>query len=397
VTEQTPEDLEGYADHSDGGQEAADASGQNQAAVAGEPEGSKVPVETVSGTADAGQGNTPQAGGDTSQGAAPDTTAEEAGQTENLGNHEAAEDVLGTAVEDSDFLQLIYDSSEVDYMSYIPEMKSDSELNNALDINNPDLEIDARAAILFDAATKEVLYYKNAVEPVFPASTAKLLTSLVTLDWCSEDEQITVGNEVSLIAVDATRAYLKAGEVLTLRNLLEGMLLPSGNDAAFAAAAYVGRKSLQDKNASAQAAIKEFIRLMNLKASELGAKNSCFKTPDGYDALGQYTTAYDMGRIGLAAINNDIIKSITKKSRSRNVFISGEDVTWYNTNNLINKDSGSYYSNAIGLKTGTSSMAGKCLIAAGRKDGRTVVCAVMDSSASGRWEDAEKLLKYGLK
>ena len=316
--------------------------------------------------------------------------------TESSGNSAASQDVLGTSAENFNFLQLIYDSENTDYMSYIPQMNTDSEIKNALNIDNPQIELKAKAAILFDVDTKEVLFYKNAVEPIFPASTAKLLNSLVALDWCTEEEQITVGDEVGMIATDATRAYLKPGQVLTLHNLLEGMLLPSGNDAAFAMAAYVGRKSLQNKNASAQAAILEFVRLMNEKAAALGAKNSCFKTPDGYDAIGQFTTAYDMGRIGLAAIDNDILCGIVKKSRSRNVFISGEDVTWYNTNALINKNSARYYSRAIGLKTGTSTMAGKCLIAAAKKDGREVVCAVMDSSTSGRWEDATALLKYGL-
>jgi D-alanyl-D-alanine carboxypeptidase (penicillin-binding protein 5/6) len=135
---------------------------------------------------------------------------------------------------------------------------------------------------------------------------------------------------------------------------------------------------------------------MNEEAANLGVKNSCFKTPDGYDAIGQYTTAYDMGLIGIAASQNSVIKDIAQESSSRNVFISGEDVSWSNTNKLITRYSGQYYSKAIGLKTGTSSMAGRCLIAAAESNGKKVVSVILDSTIEGRWEDAIALLKYGL-
>jgi D-alanyl-D-alanine carboxypeptidase (penicillin-binding protein 5/6) len=173
------------------------------------------------------------------------------------------------------------------------------------------------------------------------------------------------------------------------------MLLPSGNDAAYAVAAYVGRKSLGNPDASKEEAVAEFVRLMNMKAAGLGVKNSCFRTPDGYDAVGQYTTAYDMGLIGVAASKNNVITDISQKSSSRNIFVSGEDITWDNTNKLVTKYSGQYYSHAIGLKTGTSTMAGRCIVAA-EEDGKEVVCVIMDSSSEGRWEDAIALLKYGL-
>lgn len=311
-------------------------------------------------------------------------------------SNEIAGDSLTAVSNTSAKPQLIYDSSKVDYKAYIPRMQMDGELKSALNITNPDISIDAKAAILFDIETKKVLYYKNAVKAVFPASTLKLLTSLTALAWCSEDEKVTIGDEITMIAPDSTKADLKEGQVLRFRNLLEAMLLPSGNDAAYAVAAYVGRKSLKEPEASKEAAVAEFIRLMNKQAAELGVKNSCFKTPDGYDAIGQYTTAYDMGLIGMAAAKNSAITEIVKKSSSRNTFISGEDVTWDNTNKLINRYSGEYYSAAIGLKTGTSSMAGKCLISAAKEKGREVLCVIMKSTSEGRWEDSIQLMKYGL-
>ena len=304
--------------------------------------------------------------------------------------------IFTTSIDTYEAPQLIYDCNTVDYEQYIPDMIFDSSLEAALDINNPSIDVDAEAAILLDADTKKVLFYKNAVQAKFPASTAKLLTSLVAMDWCEVEEQVTVGEEVSMIASDSTRAYLREGQVLTIRNLMDAMLLPSGNDAAYVVAAYVGKKSLNDKTVTKERAIAEFVRLMNEKAYSLGVKNSCFKTPDGYDAIGQYTTAYDMGLIGIAAAENSVITEVSSQSSSRDIFVSGEDVTWSNTNKLVTKYSGQYFSNAIGLKTGTSTMAGRCLVAAAEKDGKKVVCVVMDSTSAGRWEDAIAMLKYGL-
>lgn len=316
--------------------------------------------------------------------------------TPTSGETDTTTGTFSTSVDSFEAPDLILDCNTIDYMSYIPNIVIDSALEIALDIKNPGISVDAEAALLMDAKTKKVLFYKNAVQAMFPASTAKLLTSLVALDNCKVDEQVTIGDEVKMIASDSTRAYLKKGQVLTIHNLLEGMLLPSGNDAAYAVAAYVGRKSLGKPKASREEAVAEFIRLMNVKAKELGVKNSCFKTPDGYDAVGQYTTAYDMGLIGVAAANNTTIVEISQKSSSRNNFVSGEDVTWSNTNKLITRYSGQYYSKAIGLKTGTSTMAGRCIVAAGEDNGKKVICVIMDSTQAGRWEDAIELLKYGL-
>ena len=306
------------------------------------------------------------------------------------------EDALGDNIVKLPDMQLITNCNDVDYMQYIPEMKYDSKIEVALDIDNPNLDIDARSAILIDVKTRKVIYYKDPVVPVFPASTAKLLTALVALDICMEEEEVTVGDELDLVAGDSTVAGLRKGRVLSIRNLIEGMLVPSGNDAAYVIAAYVGKKSLNNEKANLDEALPEFIRLMNNKAKSLGTINSSFKTPDGYDAIGQYTTAYDMGMIGLAAAESDTIREVGSKTSARNVFVDGHDVTWYTTNSLIKKNSGKYYSNCIGLKTGTSEMAGRCLISLGEKNGKEVVSIIMDSNSAGRWEDSIKLLKYGL-
>ncbi len=292
--------------------------------------------------------------------------------------------------------QLIYDCTEIDYYAYVQEPVIDSKIEVALDIINPDIEVVADAAILIDADTKEVLFHKNACKPLFPASTSKLLSSLVTLEWCQEDEEVIVGEEVNYIAADSSKANIREGQILTIRNLIEGMLLPSGNDAAYVVAAYVGRKSLEDLDASGELAVGEFVRLMNEKAESLGAINSHFKTPDGYDAIGQYTTAYDIGLIGLASAENETILEISNKASSRNMFPSGEDITWRNSNALVNENSGRYYPYADGLKTGTSTMAGKCLVSHASKDSKNLICVVLSSTSAGRYDDTITLLDYGL-
>ena len=325
-----------------------------------------------------------------------DTQNAQVSDNADVDENSATADTIGVGVVDLPDMQLIYDSNQVDYMKYIPDMVYDSKIEVALDIENPELDINAKSAILFDAKTRKVLYYKDPVIPIFPASTAKLLTALVAVDWCIEEDEVIAGDELELIAADSTRANLKKGQVLTIRNLLEGMLVPSGNDAAYVIATYVGRKSLNNENASLKEAMPEFIRLMNSKAKSLGAVNSNFKTPDGYDAIGQYTTAYDMGLIGMAAADNEVILEICNKSKARNVFVDGNDVTWSNTNSLVIKESGRYYPYCLGLKTGTSTMAGRCLISVAKKDGKEVVSVVMSSDSVGRWEDSTTLLKYGL-
>ncbi len=293
--------------------------------------------------------------------------------------------------------QLILDHTKVDYMSHIPKMKWDSDLKKAMDIKNPKIDLEADAAILLDAKTGKVLYYKNPVKAEFPASTLKLLTAMIALKNCDINEEVTIGDEITMIASDSSRAYLKQGEKLTIENLLQGMLLPSGNDAAYAVAAYVGRKTLNNPKATKEEALSKFRKMMNQEAGRLGLKNSNFVTPDGYDAIGQYTTAYDMGLIGMAAIKYSKIVEISQKSSCSTKFISGEEVTWTSTNKLLNRKSGDFYSPAFGLKTGTSTMAGKCLVSAAKNGNKEVVCVIMHSNTDGRWEDAIKLMDYGLK
>lgn len=296
-----------------------------------------------------------------------------------------------------DEVELIKDSSQISYMSYVPYEINNTDMASKIITNKPSLEIAAKSALLVDAETGEILYYKNPCKTIFPASTSKLLTALVALDYYDVDDIITVGDEVSKIASDSSKANLVKGHAFTLDMLLEALLIPSGNDAAYVIATYSGRKALNNMDASIDDALIEFISLMNKKANDLGAVNSCFKTPDGYDAIGQYTNVYDMALIGIEAIKHDIILKVCQKVKSRTVCLTGQIYNWNNTNGLINKDSANYFEYAIGLKTGTSTMAGRCLISAAQYKGKKYIAVVMNSTPQNRFTDTHKILEYAIK
>jgi len=247
--------------------------------------------------------------------------------------------------------------------------------------------------VLYDATADEVLYKKNANEKCYPASLTKLATALVALDYTKPEDVFTIGSEVSMISPGSSRAYLTAGTQLTMENLLQALLLPSGNDAAYAIAVQVGRIIGGDPDMDRYAAVSLFCKEMNKKAKELGCKKTKFANPDGYHESGHYTTAADMLCIAKAAVENDVIKNIMSQPQVTVRFISGQSVTWQSSNRLLIPENTYTYEGAFGLKTGTTDEAGKCLAACATRDGRTSIAIVMGSeSENGRWDDARGLL-----
>ena len=265
------------------------------------------------------------------------------------------------------------------YITELPEVSETCEVS---------AEIEAKYAYLLELDTNTVLYAKESETQTAPASTAKMLTALTVLEYCGEDDSVTLGEEIQLIAEDASRAWLSVGSELTVRQLLVALLLPSGNDAAYALAVYTGRILVGSDAASAEEAIAAFVEAMNTKAAEIGAVDSHFLVPDGYDTEGQYTTARDLALIAAEFLNYDTLREIAGSYRISNVWLSGEDVTYYNTNELLNPDSPYYYEQATGLKTGRSVEAGSCLISCASIDGRQYICVVMGSTDEARWSDS---------
>lgn len=256
-----------------------------------------------------------------------------------------------------------------------------------------DAQTMSECVYLIDADTGEELFSKNSDKRTAPASTAKILTALVVLEYCEMDENVTAGDEVRLVAADASRAQVYIGDTLNIEQLLTALLLPSGNDAAYVLAAYTGRKILNDNNAETSAAIEAFVEEMNSKASQIGAADSVFKSPDGYDSKGQYTTAEDMVKIAGEFVKSDKLMEIAGQYSKYDIWTGGKEVSYYNTNEMLNPDSIYYMDCVTGIKTGTSDLAGACLISSAKINSKTYICAVMGGTEEERFTDTAAL--YG--
>jgi|GEM_PF-2223668 len=255
-------------------------------------------------------------------------------------------------------------------------------------------DIVAKNAYLYNVSADTILFEKNSDQHIAPASTAKMMTALTVLDYCDKEEVVSVGQEIDLVAKDSSTAGLHSGNILTVHQLLNALLLPSGNDAAYALAVFTGRKICGDDNISIDKALIAFLRKMNEKAADIGANDSSFVNPDGYDATGEYTTAHDLACIAKEFHDSDLLRDISATYRISDVWLSSQEVTYYNTNELINPASPYYFKYATGIKTGTSSGAGCCLVSAANIKDELYLCVVMGSSDNGRWTDSLKLYHF---
>ena len=229
-------------------------------------------------------------------------------------------------------------------------------------------------------------------DKVYPASITKLFSAFVALQYLDPEEVITAGDELDMIAEDSSIAYIQKGHRLTAKMLVEGMMLPSGNDAAHILAAAAARKAANDNSLTAPEAIRYFVDLMNATANAMGMKNSHFSNPDGYHADDHYTSLGDLTTIARLALGNPTISTYTKTYEDDVKYASGQTITWKNTNHLINPYSEYYISTAIGLKTGYTDEAGNCLMSAFRYGGRTVVVGVFGCPKGyGRFIDTTTL------
>jgi D-alanyl-D-alanine carboxypeptidase (penicillin-binding protein 5/6) len=247
--------------------------------------------------------------------------------------------------------------------------------------------------ILGNVTDGRILYTKNAEAKCYPASLTKLMTAVVAVENMPSDAIFTVGNEVYMIDPQSSRAYLAVGTRLTLENLLQAMLLPSGNDAAYVLGVQVGRAIAGDENLDSQAAVAVFAKKMNEKAAALGCVGTHFVNPDGIHDNNHYTTAADMLKIAACALQNEMISRVVATPAVNTTLLSGHAVSWRNSNRLVQENNAYSYAGATGLKTGSTDEAGYCLAASASRDGKTCVAVVMGSKTeSGRWEDASGLL-----
>ncbi|HPZ90573.1 MAG TPA: D-alanyl-D-alanine carboxypeptidase family protein [Bacillota bacterium] len=256
-------------------------------------------------------------------------------------------------------------------------------------------ETAAEAAILVEQKTGAVLYAKNADKQMFPASTTKILTALIAVEEGDVDEMVTVGNEVLWIPWDSSKAGLMAEDRLTLRELLYGLMLPSGNDAAYTIAVHIGRKIAGNPDLPIGAALDVFVERMNRRARELGAMHSNFTAPDGYHDDEHYTTARDLALIARAAMAHPLLRKVVATGHFTPQTWTGEYVRpWGNTNLLIRPYQFSY-EHATGIKTGYTGPAGFCIVASAARDDLELIAVVLNTSKDGRWLDSVGLLEYG--
>ena len=265
-------------------------------------------------------------------------------------------------------------------------------------------DITASAAILIEESTGTILYEKNAEQKMYPASMTKVLTALVALDYFQPEELVTVGTEINEVSLDSSKAGHQVGETLTMKNIIRGLIIPSGNDSANVVAAAVAKRAENNDTLSFSQCEAVFTDLMNQKAEELGAVNSHFSNAHGYHAEDHYTCAKDMALFSKAFMENATLAEIANEKSfsgngADNMFddnaeIKTQDYVWRSHNLLITE--GEYnYGYAIGIKTGFTDEAGDCLTAAAKKDGETLISVIFNSEDPNRWLDAKNLFEYG--
>ena len=238
------------------------------------------------------------------------------------------------------------------------------------------LSISAEAYVLFCADNGKTLNSKNENKKMKPASTTKLMTSLIALEEsASNDKQVKFTEEM---IAEGSSMYLKTGEVVKLSDLATGMMMASGNDAANATAI------------SVSGSIEKFSDRMNERAKLIGMENTNFVTPSGLDDENHYSTAYDMALLMSYALENEDFAKLTSQKSAVVSFIepSSKKTTYSNHNRLL-----SMYEYCTGGKTGYTMSAGRCLVSSAKKDGLTLICVTLNDRND--WQDHIDLYNYG--
>lgn len=253
------------------------------------------------------------------------------------------------------------------------------------------------ACLLMEESTGKILYSKNANSIMYPASTTKIMTAILTLEKCNlSDTAVVSHNAVFSIPSGYSTASLVEGEVLTIEQLLNVLLIPSANDAAVVLAEHIA------------GSVEAFSDMMNSKAVELGCLNTHFVNPNGIHNENHYSTAYDLALIGKYAMQFPTFKEISSKTRYTlpitNAY-SKEDRIFNTTNDLIKPNYSSsptnyYYKYATGGKTGYTDPAGQCIVAAATKDNVSLIAVTLhgdftEDNLSQRALDCKALFEYG--
>ena len=235
------------------------------------------------------------------------------------------------------------------------------------------VDVSAGGVMLMDARTHKVLYAKTAHEKLPMASTTKIMTAILAIEAGNLDALVTVPQEA--YGVEGSSMYLRLGEQISMRDLLYGLMLISGNDAAVAIAVHVG------------GSVEGFAALMNAKAASLGAHNTHFVTPNGLPDPDHYTTAYDLALIACYAMQNETFREIVGTTYYQTT--TGEIARTVKNKNKILWE----YEGGNGVKTGYTMAAGKCLVFAAEREGMQLVGVVLN--CPDMFPSAKRLLDYG--
>lgn len=231
--------------------------------------------------------------------------------------------------------------------------------------------INARSALVMDFDTGTVLYEKNAYRKRPMASTTKIMTAIVAIENCSLDDDVIISDKADRMG--GSVMGIKSGSTIKMKDLLFGMMICSGNDAAVAIAEHVG------------GSVEGFAELMNKKALQIGAYSTSFSNPHGLDAENHYTTAYDLAKIARYALNNGTFNEIV---RTKEFVYNGR--TFRNTNEMLVG-----YEGADGVKTGYTGLAGRCLVTSATKNDMRFISVVLFCDTKNlRTTSSRRILDY---
>lgn len=243
-------------------------------------------------------------------------------------------------------------------------------------------EVSAQSAVVLTADTGAVLFEKDGHTPRPVASTTKIMTALLALEAAQERGDPLVDITQEMVAVEGSSMGLQAGDSISLTGLAAGMLLASGNDAANAAALYL------------DGSLESFAARMNQRAAALGMEDTHFVTPSGLDGedaqgLGHLSTAYDMALLARAALEDQAFRQLCSSPSLAVEFAEPvKRVTYTNHNKLLTQ-----YQGCVGVKTGFTKEAGRCLVSAAERDGALLIAVTLN--APNDWQDHTALLDYG--
>ena len=257
-----------------------------------------------------------------------------------------------------------------------------------------DRALTAQQYFVYDCDKRDFVTISGTEEErIYPASVTKLFTAYVALGFLNPKDSVQVGDDVlSMVVNGSSVADIQSGDTLTAGALVEAMLLPSGNDAAYVLALEAGRVLDENPGEDVSTALTNFVAEMNRQARELGLTGTNFVNPDGIHKENHYSTPADLVKMAQLSLSNDTVMKYAKTVLDEPV-IDGVEHEWENTNELVHPESEFYCPYAVGLKTGQTPKAGSCLLSAFQFEGQTLIIGVFGCpDVDDRFADTLQLL-----